>query len=84
MLTGCAGMKSAFLIKRREAPHFLLGLSSVFGKKSGGIFIKQDLKVAENKGWRIRETINEEWRREHEKNSGFCIDTFSFNLFDCL
>ena len=50
MLTGCAGMKSAFLIKRREAPHFLTGLSSTFGKKSGGIFIKLDLKAAANKG----------------------------------
>ncbi len=57
MLAGCAGMKSAFLIKRREAPHFLSVLSSVFGKKSGGIFIKPNLKAAENKGWRIRETI---------------------------
>ncbi len=44
--------------KRREAPHFLSVLSSVFGKKSGGIFIKPNLKAAENKGWRIRETIN--------------------------
>lgn len=50
-------MKSAFFIKRREALHFLRGLSSVFGKKSGGIFKKPDLKAAENKGWRIRETI---------------------------
>ena len=58
MLAGYAGVKSAFLIKRREAPHFLTGLSSVFGKKSGGIFIKPNLKAAENKGWRIRETIN--------------------------
>ncbi len=57
MLAGCAGVKSAFLIKRREAPHFLSVLSSVFGKKSGGIFIKPNLKAAENKGWRIRETI---------------------------
>ncbi len=57
MLTGCAGVKSAFFIKRREALHFLRGLSSVFGKKSGGIFKKPDLKAAENKGWRIRETI---------------------------
>ena len=58
MLAGCAGVKSAFLIKRREAPHFLSVLSSVFGKKSGGIFIKPNLKAAENKGWRIRETID--------------------------
>jgi len=58
MLAGYAGVKSAFLIKRREAPHFLTGLSSVFGKKSGGIFIKPNLKAAENKGWRIREAIN--------------------------
>ena len=50
MLAGCAGVKSAFLIKRREAPHFLTGLSSTFGKKSGGIFIKLDLKAAGNKG----------------------------------
>ena len=62
MLAGCAGVKSAFLIKRREAPHFLSVLSSVFGKKSGGIFIKPNLKAAENKGWRIRETIILEWR----------------------
>lgn len=51
-------MKSAFFIKRREALHFLRGLSSVFLPKSGGIFKKPDLKAAENKGWRIRETIN--------------------------
>ena len=33
-------------------------------KKSGGIFIKLDLKAAGNRGWRIRETIDfkmEEW-----------------------
>ena len=35
MFTGRAGMKSAFFIERREAPHFLNGLSSVFGKKVG-------------------------------------------------
>ena len=57
MLTGSAGMKSAFLIKGHEAPHFLTGLSSVFDKKSGGIFIKPGLKAAESKGWRIREAI---------------------------
>ena len=34
-------MKSAFFIKRREALHFLRGLSSVFGKKSGGIVTVQ-------------------------------------------
>ena len=61
MLTGCAGMKSAFLIKKREAPHFLEELSSVFCKKSGGIFIKQDWNAAENMGWRIRETIEYRW-----------------------
>ncbi len=35
MLAGCAGVKSAFLTKRREAPHFWSGLSSVFEKKVG-------------------------------------------------
>ena len=35
MLTGCAGMKSTFLTKRRESPHFWSGLSSVFEKKVG-------------------------------------------------
>jgi hypothetical protein len=35
MFTGYVGMKSTFLIKRREAPHFLTGLSSAFGKKVG-------------------------------------------------
>ena len=64
MLAGCAGVKSAFLIKRREAPHFLSVLSSVFGKKSGGIFIKPNLKAAENKGWRIRETISLDGRKK--------------------
>ena len=67
MLAGCAGVKSAFLIKRREAPHFLSVLSSVFGKKSGGIFIKPNLKAAENKGWRIRETIH--IRQEEQGNT---------------
>ena len=46
MYAGCAGTKSAFLIKRREAPHFLIDLSSVFGKKSGGFFKNMDLKAA--------------------------------------
>ena len=68
MLTGCAGMKSAFLIKRREAPHFLIDLSSIFWQKSGGIFIKQDLKVAENEGWRIRETIVSEKEERDDKH----------------
>jgi len=35
MYAGSAGTKSTFLIKRREAPHFLIELSSVFGKKEG-------------------------------------------------
>ncbi len=68
MLAGCAGVKSAFLIKRREAPHFLSVLSSVFGKKSGGIFIKPNLKAAENKGWRIRETIEKAGRNGDIEN----------------
>ena len=58
MLTSCAGIKSTFVIKRRKAPHFLTGLSSFFDKKSGGIFIKLDLKAAGNMGWRIRETMD--------------------------
>jgi len=31
-------MKSAFLIKRREALHFLTGLSSVLAKKVGDFY----------------------------------------------
>lgn len=46
MYAGSAVTKSAFLIKRREAPHFLIDLSSVFGKKSGGFFKNMDLKAA--------------------------------------
>ena len=38
MYTGCAGMKSAFLIKRREAPHFWEELSSVLAKKVGDFY----------------------------------------------
>lgn len=57
MLIGCAGMKSAFLINRREAPHFL-EICQVFLTKKWGIFIKEDLKVSENRGWRIREAIH--------------------------
>ena len=33
------------LINRREAPHFLRRLSSVFGKKSGGFYKKRNLKA---------------------------------------
>ena len=38
MLAGYVGVKSAFLIKRREAPHFLTFLSSAFGKKVGDFY----------------------------------------------
>jgi len=32
-------------------------ICQVFLAKSGGIFIKLDLRAADNKGWRIREAI---------------------------
>ncbi len=33
-------------------------ICQVFLAKSGGIFIKLDLRAADNKGWRIREAID--------------------------
>lgn len=33
------------LINRREAPYFLMRLSSVFGKKSGGFYKERNLKA---------------------------------------
>jgi uncharacterized membrane protein YsdA (DUF1294 family) len=32
-------------------------ICQVFLAKSGGIFIKLDLRAADNKGWRIREAM---------------------------
>jgi len=38
-------------------------ICQVFLAKSGGIFIKLDLRAADNKGWRIREAIIEKRRK---------------------
>ena len=51
------------LIKGREAPHFLKGLSSIFWKKVGD-FKKKDLKTLENQGLKIPRVYYIGWEEE--------------------
>ena len=44
-------------------------ICQVFLAKSGGIFIKLDLRAADNKGWRIREAIYKEGRDTMQKQT---------------
>ncbi|MEY8237005.1 hypothetical protein AALA36_14980, partial [Lachnospiraceae bacterium 66-29] len=51
--------------------------------KSGGIFIKLDLRAADNKGWRIREAIYIERRTIMSVKNEKLHQLFENNREDC-